>query len=160
VTTSPLLVRLTFLGLVGLLFLWVAWEAGSFPDRARIFPQTVALFGLAIIAAKVVLLLRRDDAGRDALPAGDREPGSVTGIGEEWRRGMPFLASFAAYAAGIALLGFLLSSLLFILLFLRRFDGMSWAKAGASAAAFTLLLVVIARVIGLELPEGVLGIAV
>jgi len=158
VTRSPRALRLGFLFLVGLLFTWVAWEANSFPDRARIFPQTIALLGLAVAVVKFVLLAHRDDVDPDLENTADREPEMITTVGEEWRRARPFLLSFAAYAAGIGLLGFLPASGIFVLLFLRRFDRMGWRTALPSAALFILLLFGLTRLIGLELPEGLLGV--
>jgi len=159
-TTSPLAVRLTFLALVGLVFLWVAWESGGFPDRARIFPQTIAVLGCIIVVTKIVLLLKTDDQDLDVIAAEERDPGSVTGIGEEWLRSLPFLGVFGGYGVAIALLGFLPASFLFVLFFLRSFDRMGWIKALASAASFTLILLFITHLIGLELPAGLLGITV
>ncbi len=111
-----------------------------------------------MVAAKILLLVRTDDVDPDVIAAQERDPDSVTTIGEEWRQGMPFLGAFGGYGAGIALLGFLPASFLFVLSFLRHFDRMSWARATASAVLFTLVLLFLTRLIGLELPEGLLGI--
>ena len=155
-TISPRWVRLVFLALNGLLFFWMAWEARNFPERARIFPQTIALLGFSVIVVKMSLLLRKDDvAAADGL-----EDGSATTIGEEWRRAVPFLGAFTAYSVGIAIIGFLPASFLFVLFFLRLFDRMGWMKSAASAILFTLVLLFIAHSMGLELPEGWLGLGV
>lgn len=159
-TLSPRWVRLVFLALNGILFFWVAWEARNFPERARIFPQSIALLGFSVIVVKMALLLRKDDVDADVAASEGLEDGSATTIGEEWRRAVPFLGAFTAYAVGIAIVGFLPASFLFVLLFLRLFDRMGWMKSAASAILFTLVLLFLAYSMGLELPEGWLGLGI
>jgi len=158
-TRSPLKLRLLFLGVTALLFAWVVWEAGGFPERARVFPRTVALLGLGVVLLKMALLIRKDDQDPEEPPvAGDHDPEPSLTIGEEWRRGLPFLGAFALYGVGIALLGFYPASLLFVVLFLRAFDDAGWVRAVMSGVVFTLILLALGAVLGLELPGGVVGL--
>jgi hypothetical protein len=60
--------QIGFLVLAGLVFLWAAWAARDFPDRARLFPQIVAGAAVLLVLAELAGPRRRPPQRR-AAPA-------------------------------------------------------------------------------------------
>lgn len=142
--------RIAFLGLVGLSLAWAAWEARTFPPRARIFPQTVALAGLALTLAAV---LRELVAARRTEPRDGSPPRPFL---RHLRAAAPYLGWIGAYYLGIWLVGFPAASGLFVFLFLLRVAGLPRTRAVGAAVAVVAVLLALAMVLNLAWPEAVL----
>lgn len=155
-TVTPLPIRIGVLVSVALMCLWVAFEAANFPQRARIFPQTVALLGLAVALLKIVSLLRSDDQLAERRSDGDGGHDALLTIGEEWRRGLPYIVTLCGYGLAMWLIGFFGASFLFIAIFLRVFGRVSSLRAVVYAGLFVVLLIGVGGILDLETPGGLL----
>lgn len=139
--------QLAFLALMGLVFAWAAWEARTFPDRARIFPQVAA--GGAVLLT-LFALVREWRAGEE-WEGYDGTP-FVAVVGEA----VPYLLWIGGYFVALWLLGFTVGTTLFVLGFLRVRDGMGWLGAAAGTAALLAVVTGLRWALDLQLPEGVL----
>ena len=137
--------RMAFLVAVCLLFAAAAWTAQSFPPRARIFPQVVAVGGflLGLLAAA------RGFAGKGTLM--EERPGHFLG---HLRKAAPFLMWLMAYYVGIYLVGLLLASGLFVAAFLAREGRVRPYRAMIGGALMSGFLLLIGNVVGLDWPVG------
>lgn len=140
--------QLVFLALMGLVFAWVAWEARTFPDRARIFPQ-VAAVGAVLLT--LFALVREWWAG-DAWEGYDGVPFLVLA-----REGVPFLLWIGGYYVALWLVGFMAGTAFFVAGFLRLQDGMGWLGAAVRTAALLAVVAGLQWALDLRLPEGLLA---
>lgn len=104
--------RVAFLVLIGLVLLFAAVTAAGFPDRARLFPQLVAVAGLLLVGIELARLLWR----RFVHLEGDNA--DARSVFAELRAGAPYVLWLIGYYAAIWLVGFFLASLAFLMLFL------------------------------------------
>lgn len=117
--------QVVFLCVAGLLFLWVAWEARTFPDRSRIFPQVVAA------AAFLLTLL---GLARDARAGVDPEVHGGTPFVARMRAAVPYLLWIGGYYVALWLLGFPVATALFVFAFLRVEGEMGNVRAAVGVA--------------------------
>ena len=151
--------QLVLLGLVIVLLLWMVWEARTFPERARIFPQLIASFGLLLACAELVRTivvhrraLRRAHDAAEAIEA--------NGTGLTWMAqfvaGIPYLLWVLGYYVAIYLIGFLAASFAFVMAFLVTVARMRWYTAAAATAVFSGLLMLFGFSFRLTWPRGAL----
>jgi putative tricarboxylic transport membrane protein len=148
---SHILVAVLLLTLAGYIFL----AAGEFPfgtlrvPQSAFFPKVLAV----LLAALSLLMLIR----LAAAPATAEEAGAIDAGG--WRRVGATLAAMAGFALVLEPLGFLLAAFLSMVALLRAVEAQSWRRIIVIAAAAALVSqLVFARLLGVPLPAGVLGI--
>jgi putative tricarboxylic transport membrane protein len=148
---SHILVAVLLLTLAGYIFL----AAGEFPfgtlrvPQSAFFPKVLAV----LLAALSLLMLIRPAAA----PATAEEAGAIDAGG--WRRVGATLAAMAGFALVLEPLGFLLAAFLSMVALLRAVEAQSWRRIIVIAAAAALVSqLVFARLLGVPLPAGVLGI--
>jgi hypothetical protein len=131
-----------------------AWNAQTFPDRARVFPQLISLVALVLCSIELVRQLAASRARPDALDGeGARVPHTWLA---QLRLGAPYLWWIGALYAGIYFVGFLPASFLFLTLFLRRVSSMTWGRSLASSALLATVLIAFGRFLHMVWPEGLL----
>lgn len=143
------------------LFAWGAWEASGFPGRARVFPQFSSLAGLAAGLAALVRALRGgEERPGGPAPSGPEEPDApadrAPSFTAQVRAALPYLLWLGGLYVGIYLLGFAAASGLFLLFFLRYPGELSWGRAAVGAAGAEAVLLLLAHVVNLSLPGGLL----
>jgi len=148
---SNIAVAAVLLALAGYIFL----AAGTLPfgtmrvPQTAFFPKTLAVL-LGIFS---LILLARALAGREALR------GSEKIETEGWIRIGATLATLAGFALVLEHLGFVLSTFLLMVCLLRAIEAQSWGKIITVALATSLITYgLFARLLGVPLPAGVLGI--
>ena len=148
---SNIAVAAVLLALAGYIFL----AAGTLPfgtmrvPQTAFFPKTLAVL-LGILS---LILLARALAGREALR------GSEKIETEGWIRIGATLATLAGFALVLEHLGFLLSTFLLMVCLLRAMEAQTWGKIITVALATSLITYgLFARLLGVPLPAGVLGI--
>jgi hypothetical protein len=141
-------------GVLILVFAWIAWESLSFPPRARIFPQLVALIALALSGLELVRMWwpyrpREREKTEANRREGDTRPRSAAVVlpplRDRFRAVVPFIAWVGLYYVAILLLGFPFASFLFVVTFLRWVAEVRWSAAllgGAAVLGFLFLLAV------------------
>lgn len=148
------------LGVLVLALAWAVVEAWSFPERARLFPATVASVALVLAAAEMVLLTVRRRARRRGADGAAPGPsgGGRGGTGRAWYRqaaeGRAHLLSILGYYAGIYVLGFFAASALFLGLFLLRVARVGWVRAVSWSLVFLLILAAFGRAMNVAWPPG------
>lgn len=172
--------RLVFLVLVALLFAWAAWEAQSFPDRARIFPQIVALAALVLAGAAIVRAVLAWRRARDRAVAAGAGPAAQVREASEVRgepggaevsearlppeartfvrqlaAGARYLLWIAALYVAIYLAGFVPAAAAFVFLFLVVEARARWYAALGAALILAAGLLVLGAVLNLSWPEAV-----
>ncbi|NIP59197.1 MAG: hypothetical protein GWM92_14435 [Gemmatimonadetes bacterium] len=139
--------QLVFVCVMGLLFLWAAWHARTFPDRSRIFPQVVA----AVAFLLSLLAVARD------LRAGVREEvHGGTPFTARLRSALPYLLWLGGYYAALWLLGFPIATGVFVVAFLGIEGELSWWKAALGAAVLVAVLSLLWWTLELQWPEGLI----
>lgn len=152
--------REEFISLVTLMLvlIWAAWDASSFPARARVFPQLIAI-GAAILGA--VEMARLVIARRRGGPEIDAGAGVAERRGRTWAAqagaGAPYLLWIAGYYAGIGLLGFVPASFLFVSLFLARVAQVRWSMALVASAVLLAVLMAFGQAMSLAWPLGLIA---
>ncbi len=124
---------------VAAIFLYAIWEALPWSFTVKLFPQTVAIVGLALAAGTIF----RDLRMRAALAAGTAPDGVLHADRAYLLKGVYFFAWLVAIVLVTLVLGQFLTLLLFVALYLRY-----WGKFGptligiytAASAAFLYLL--------------------
>jgi hypothetical protein len=156
---SRQLERFAFLVLVALVFVWAGWEATSFPSRARIFPQTVAFAALILTGVEVLkalISLSRHRAARRLSQGEAAEEGGAT-LREQVVKGAPYLLWIIGYYVGIYLVGFVVASGAFVLLFLWRAGRVRWPAATLATAPLLAVLLLLGAAMNLSWPGGLLS---
>ena len=143
-------VALVLIGLAGFILL----EAGKLSLGSLRVPQT-AFFPVVL----AILLL-----GFSLILLGGAVRGAETGRGPErievegWFRIGATLATLTGFALVLERLGFFLSTFLLMILLLRAIESQAWHKVIAVALATSLVAYAIfGWLLGIPLPEGVLG---
>lgn len=137
--------QLVFLCVMGLVFAWAVWEARTFPDRARIFPQVAAGGAVLLTLFALARELRSGDdwEGYDGVP-----------FVRHARKGARYLLWIVGYYVALWLVGFVPATALFVVAFLRVEDGMGWLRAVAGAGALLAVLIGLRWALDLALPGG------
>lgn len=146
--------RLAFLVLATIVFGLAAWEARSFPVRARVFPQVIATGAFLLGVFEVIRSVRAMRRSNQAA-----EPEGATGTAavphafvNHFRAGVPYILWILGYYAGIAVFGFYLASGAFITLFLVRYGRVRWYIAAAAVIPVWAFLLVLSFSMNIMLP--------
>ncbi|WP_188052213.1 tripartite tricarboxylate transporter TctB family protein [Aureimonas fodinaquatilis] len=141
-------------GILGLIFALVyLFEGRNLPvgqmraPGAGIFPLVVGVI-FALVSMGVII---------DALWS--KMPGKVTlPAGEDRKRLIIIFCAFLVYVGLINLLGFLISTVLLVIVFTRVVGEVSWLKAAMCGFGLTLLVwLAFAVLLGVRLPAGIWG---
>jgi len=123
---------------LALIFADALFEITRLSPRSRLFPLATALPGLAVALLAVVHEIRRPPP---ALPP-------------EAAMTLRALAWFAAFFAGMFVLGFTITSALFTAVYLYREAELPWPIAIGGAVAGTAVALIFASTLHVPLPEG------
>lgn len=133
--------------LIAAAFAFCLLLALGFPPRARLFPLTVSVAALLLLAVDLV---------RTGLRPGDGFPQSG-GLVAQGRAVAPYLLWIVGFYLAIAGLGFVIATGAFVFGFLLTQAKMRWWMALVSAAAVIAGLFVLGALLGIEWPAGLLG---
>ncbi len=144
---------------VGLLALFAyAWlEARGFLLGASLMPLAVAILGTILCAVQIIQEVR----GR-SIPVGDEdeveEEDAAAADSPDVRRRRAFLqlASIAACIALIWIIGFQVAAAVWVFAFMLTMGRMRWPRAILYAAFTVVALELLARVLSVRLPEGLI----
>jgi putative tricarboxylic transport membrane protein len=148
---SDIAVAAILLALAGYIFL----AANALPFGTARVPQT-AFFPktMAVLLAILSLVVLAQALARTKTTFDSDKIGSAG-----WFRIGATLATLAGFALVLERLGFLLSTFLLMVCLLRAIEAQSWGKIIAVALATSLITYgLFARLLGVPLPAGVLGI--
>jgi TctA family transporter len=140
-----------FLGVITACVAYAVFDVSRQTFLARVFPLSVALVTLALLAAVLVVSLRDRpshvlyDAERDWAAA--ERPAHSQLHYQGWILGL---------LAASAVLGFVLGVFVYISVFLRVKAGVAWPRAALAAAGAVLVLSVMSHFLVLDYPEGIL----
>jgi hypothetical protein len=140
--------RVGFLVLIGLVLLYAAVAAAGFPDRARIFPQLVAVAGLVSVAIELARMGWRRFVRLEDDVAG--QPAALASV----RAGASYVAWLLVYYVVIWVLGFLLASAIFVMLFLVLVARVPAGRALLAGVAVAGALLLLHRTLDVRWPEG------
>jgi hypothetical protein len=148
------------------------WQATSFQSVSAWFPLFVsgaaAAVAAIVIAADVVVdrRSRRVDVGAAAMPAGatgaptdsaiDADPDATEAPRSILLGFTMYILWFIGFALLLVLFGMPLAVFLWTLGFIRFASRESWARAVISAVAITGALIVLAGILALAFPEGLI----
>ncbi len=156
---SPVLVRepqLLFLGGSVALLFYAVWSSLQLSPLGSMFPFSVAIVTLTLCFYLAATLAVGPVENRANV---DLEYGVKSDAGAQsilWAN----VAWFAALIGATALVGFLLGTLGFFLVFLRVKAGSSWRRTFTLTAAAVAVLVLLTNLLLVELPPGVLSVYV
>ncbi len=138
---------------VGLLGVFVyAWTTSrGFLPGAALMPLSVASVGTVLALIQVVQEIR----GR-SVPADEED--AVVLSGPAISRALRHLGGIAAYTALVWVVGIRLATAGWVVVFMRRTGRMSWPLAALYTAGVLVGLEVLARLLGVRLPAGVLNL--
>jgi hypothetical protein len=134
-----------------LLLAGAAWNAQTFPDRARIFPQLIAVLALVLCAIELIRQIVRGRAGVGATAEVAERSRTWA---SQFRLGIPYLTWIGALYLAMYLFGFVAASFVFVALFLRRVASLSWVRSVTSSALLVTLLLVLGRFLHMVWPVG------
>jgi putative tricarboxylic transport membrane protein len=143
--------QLLFLGFIATCVLYVMYDVWKLAFLGKVFPMSVAVITLALIAVATVYFLRRRasyvfyDSEREA--AGEEKPVQSDLSVQSW---------FMGLLAAIALVGFVLGIFFFITAFLRKKADVTWHWAMLGALGAVALLSTIGYFLVLDYPQGLL----
>ena len=141
-----------------LLAVSVFWTVTSlrlpFPEFSRVSKMGPGHYpaGVGVLMGLLALLLLARSF-RTSAAAGDEEEGEALG-----RPLLLGFAMFAAYVLAVPLVGFVLSSVVFIFVMVNRLGGFRWPAAGVMAVGITFFLwLIFVRWLLVPLPGGPWG---
>ncbi|MDQ7849444.1 MAG: tripartite tricarboxylate transporter permease [Armatimonadota bacterium] len=137
------------MGLLGV-FAYAWTTSRGFLPGAALMPLSVASAGTVLALAQVIQEVR----GR-SLPAEEEDDVALSGPATS--RALIYLGGIAVYTALIWVVGIRLATAGWILLFMRRIGRMAWPLAVLYTAGVLVGLEMLARLLGIRLPAGVLG---
>lgn len=142
-----------FLTVIGVAFAGAAWHAQTFPMRARVFPQFVAILGFIFSVVSV---------GRIAVAVrlGASLPGQDGGgtLTEQAKLLRPFFLWIAGYYVAIFLAGFIAASAIFLIAFLTVNRALRWPAAVASTTVVVVFLLFLGNMMNVVWPTGILSV--
>jgi hypothetical protein len=103
-------------------------------------------------AAQLVVDLRGETRPREAIDVGTSE---ATASRAGTRRALLAFATIVAYYGLILLVGFRVATLLFLVGFLRFLPGAGWGRIALYTLGMFAVVEGFARLLGMEMPEGV-----
>jgi len=128
-----------------------ALDAWSFPFYAGLLPLAAAVPGLALTAGQLILDLRGNNQKKEVLDLATSEAAASR---RGTLRALIFFGVILAYYLLICLVGFRISTLVFLLGFLRFAVPATWVRTLLYTATVFAVLELFTRLLGLELPEG------
>jgi TctA family transporter len=143
-----------FTGGMLLLLLAAAWDATRFPFFAGLFPLAAALPAAALAGAQLVLDLRgrAEGAKEEVLDLTTSEEAATrAGTG----RAFLYFGAIVAFYGLIALVGFRIATVVFLLAFIRFLAHGSWSRSLLYAALTMASIEGLGFLLGLEWPEGI-----
>jgi len=149
--------QLVFLIGVAAMSIYAIVSAARLSPLGSMFPISVAVVTIALAAYLIWALSAGPlDSPLNFDAEADRDNAEL-GMG---RRLWPNVAWFAVLTAATALLGFVLATLAFFVLFLRIKAKASWPRTLMLTASAVAVLTVLMQVLLVELPQGLLGLYV
>jgi hypothetical protein len=151
------------------IFTFAYLEAQSFRSPANGFPIAVSSSGLLIAAANAAVIARRMQRARRArseVPGtseDEDEPIFVDGqeLAAPTRRrlleGLAVFVGLFGVAFAIEFFGYVVTSVVFLVLCFRWVGSLSWRKAVLGAVIFVALFASLARLMGFVLPGALFG---
>jgi putative tricarboxylic transport membrane protein len=129
--------------------LGTGWEARKLPfgtvstPDSGFFPLSLAV-ALAVLSALIVVATWLPEAG-------DSAPPSWQGAG----RVAVAVGALVAYVAALNPLGYLVATILIMLVYLRGLEGLRWSASLAIAVASVVISYLLFRQLGVPLPAGI-----
>jgi len=141
-----------FLGGTAAVLLYAIWSSLQLSPLGSMFPLSVAIvtLGLCVYLTALFTLGPTDHPASVDL----EQTGADDQMGRLWSN----LAWFAGLIAATAVLGFMLATLCFFLVFLKIKARTSWARAAVLTAAAGAVLALLSWGLVVELPEGLLQV--
>jgi hypothetical protein len=135
------------------LFLYAFLDALTFPFGSGLYPMVIALIGVGLVGAQVVVELRQKVLMKEAMDVKVEE--SQKGK-KAMRRALIFVGWFASLFAGSYLLGYQVVILPFIIIFMFAQHLKWYAILIIAAVVAPLILYVMPNIFQMEPPQGLL----
>lgn len=139
-----------------IVFAIMAWSALGFPKLAMYFPLTLAIVGMVATLINIMVEYRNYRNNQTI------EPEETNSEEIEWD--MPVTHSFKAasinflwflsYFVLIMIFGFLVATIIFLVLFLKKKTDLNWVKINVATALSIVLLIILGKGIDLKFPPG------
>jgi TctA family transporter len=143
--------QMIFLGVITACVGYVIYEASHLTFLGKVFPMSVALITLALLAAAFVPLRRK----RPSYLLYDRER-QLAADQPLPHSEMYFQAWMLGLLAATALFGFVLGMFVYISLFLRLMAHMAWHRAALAASCAVGVLALLSYFLVVDYPQGLL----
>lgn len=152
--------------ITGQILVLLVLALGSLAEGLRIINDNTDVFGANLAGAYVAALggvllfftgifIYFSTKNGAAVTAGE----SVSiGFSGPARKVWLLVLLFAAYATGVDILGYLISTVAFFLVYLRFFGAYAWLRTITYSLAFSIVFYVIFVQVGMALPTGVFGV--
>ena len=128
------------------LFSWTAWQAAGFKKLASYFPLYISLIAIVLAVIQVIIEIRKYKANTA------HEEQEQSGFGNV----IQYIAWFVGYSVVIFILGFIIATGVFLVLFLKLETKYSWLKTALSTAVTIILLLLFGELMNLYWPTGLL----
>lgn len=152
---KPSMGTVVSVGLLGIFgYAWLS--ARGFLVGSSLMPLSAAVLGTVLCAVQVVQEARGRSVpveDEDAVGSAD-DPSARRGV----QRALGYLAGIAACTALIWLVGFRVAAALWVLVFMLRVARMRWTRAIPYTAAVVIALDLLAGVLSVRLPQGLIGL--
>jgi hypothetical protein len=149
--------QFVFLLLIAGWFTFAAWQTINFPRLARTFPLFVTIGGLLLTIIEFGRTFYHCRSQSENPPRDDdpNHPSYIASIGESLPKAFPYLLWLGGYYIGIFLVGFVVASGLFIVLFLVFIARARFWFSLAGAGLLITGILVLGRLLGLLWPRGI-----
>jgi hypothetical protein len=149
--------QFVFLLLIAGWFTFAAWQTINFPRLARTFPLFVTIGGLllAIIEFGRTFYHCRSQSENPLQDDDPNHSSYIASISESFPKAFPYLLWLGGYYIGIFLVGFVVASGLFIVLFLVFIGRARFWFSLAGAGLLIIGILVLGRLLVLEWPRGI-----
>lgn len=157
-TRQVAITRIVTLAALAGLFLFAVYEAQSFRSMSRSMPIFVGSVGLVaslLLLAREILRWRVKAADGSEQTFAEPDPNDAF-ASAPIKSASVYWAWFGGYVVLIVLLGFRISTFLFVTAFLINRDKMAWPLAALLALATVGLMVVAEVTYGIRMPQSVL----
>jgi TctA family transporter len=143
--------QLVFLGVIAACAAYMVYESVELTFLARVFPLSVALVTLALLAAVLVVSMRNRPS--HVLYDGEREWNEVE---RPAHSPLHYQGWMLGLLVAAAVFGFVLGVFAFISVFLRVKANVAWPRAALAASGAVLVLSAMSHFLVLDYPEGIL----
>ncbi len=149
--------QFVFLLLIAGWFFFAAWQAIDFPRLAQTFPLFVTIGGLLLTIIEFGRTFYHCRSRSKSSPRDDdpNYPSDTASISENLPKAFPYLLWLGGYYIGIFLVGFVIASGLFIVLFLVFIGRARFWVSLAGAGLLITGILVLGRLLGLLWPSGI-----